>query len=564
MSSVKTDRQKGTVAVSIQQYFSKISPRYAVTLLIGFFALMLVPYANKAFHIDDPLFIWTAEHIRTDPFNFFNFNINWNGMVMPMWTRTQNPPLASYYLAAASYFVGWREAAVHLAFLIPALGVVAGTYFLAREFCSKPVLATIIGLASPVFLLSSTTIMSDVLMLCFWVWSVHFWVSGTKERRPMKLFIASILISAAFLSKYYGASLIPLMFCYSLLRERKFSASLLFLLIPVSVLVLYQLGTKALYGQGLLLNAASYSTGYRESHQSNMLERLAILCSFTGGCFLSIVLFVPLLWGKKTFSISLILIPAVIALVLRLSTLGGYELKSEKGLDWAFILTFALFVYAGVAVCVMMIADFINDRNIESLLLSLWANGTLVFAGFINWSNNGRSLLPLAPVFGIVLIRHLDRSGITGTFNKSWKIPLLLIVSLFIGHQVALADYRLADSARTAAGKIMNEYKSQGRTVWFQGHWGFQFYMESLGGKAMDVRHPSFTQDDIIAEPSNYTHPLLLPQEAKISEMRFPIGIYITTMSPLKGAGFYSAVLGPLPYAVGSESVETYSIYRVF
>lgn len=529
-----------------------------------FFFIMLAPYINKAFHIDDPMFIWSAKHIRTDPLDFYNFNVNWNGTVMPMWMRNQNPPLVSYYLAMTSYLIGWSEPALHLALLIPALGVVAGTYLLARLFCSRPAVATIIGLASPVFLVSSTTIMSDVLMLCLWVWAVYFWVSGTKEQRPIKLFVASVLIAAACLSKYYGATLIPLLFCYSLLRARKFSICLLLLLIPVSVLALYQLGTKVLYGQGLLLNAVSYSTGFRATYQSSMFERLAILCSFTGGCFFSIVLFAPLLWGKRTFAISLVLLLSVIVFLSRLGSLGSYQVESEKGVNWVFITTFALFVYAGVTFIATIVTNFMHDRKPESLLLSLWAVGTLVFAGFVNWSNNGRSLLPLAPVFGIVLTRHLDRSTVSHAVGTSWKLPLLLVVSLFIGHQVALADYRLADTGREAALNIMDDFRGRGGTVWFQGHWGFQFYMEALGGKAIDVRHPDFAKDDIVVEPFNNTYPVRLPQEAKISEMRFPTGSYITTMNPLKGAGFYSSVFGPLPYAVSSESIETYSIYRVF
>jgi 4-amino-4-deoxy-L-arabinose transferase-like glycosyltransferase len=555
---------KGSIAMYIEQYFSKLSPRYAAILLTALFFLMLVPYVNKAFHIDDPLFIWTAKHIRTEPLNFYGFNVNWNGTVMPMWTRTQNPPLTSYYLALASFILGWSEPGMHIALLIPALGVVAGTYFLAREFCGKPVLATIIGLASPVFLVSSTTIMSDIFMLFFWVWAVYFWVSGTKEHGTLKLFAASVLIAAACLSKYYGVSLIPMLLCYSLFCERKFSARLLLLLIPVAVLVLYQLGTTALYGQGLLLSAASYSAGAREAFQRDMLTRFAVLFSFTGGCFLSIVLFAPFLWGKKTFVISLILLISVMLIVSQLRSVGFYEAEPGQRLDWAFIAAFSLFIYAGVAFIAVIIAGFMNDRNAVSLLLFLWAFGTLVFAGFINWSNNGRSLLPLAPVFGIVLIRHLDRRRVTSAVDKSWRLPILLMVALLIGHQVALADYRSADTMRTAAMKIMSDYKGKAGTVWFLGHWGFQYYMESLGGQAVDVRRPSILKDDIVAEPSNYTHPLLLPRETKIADIRLSTGSYITTMSPLKGAGFYSDIIGPLPYAIGSASIETYSIYRMF
>jgi hypothetical protein len=112
--------------VSVEHFFKKISPRYAAILLLAVFFIMLAPYVNKAFHIDDPMFIWTAKHIRTNPIDFYNFTVNWNGTVMPMWTRNQNPPLVSYYLAMASFIFGWSELALHLALVVPALGVRGG------------------------------------------------------------------------------------------------------------------------------------------------------------------------------------------------------------------------------------------------------------------------------------------------------------------------------------------------------------------------------------------------------------------------------------------------------
>jgi len=148
----------------MDQYFKRYSTQYTAGALIALFFLSLVPYLNKAFHIDDTIFLWTAKHIQTDPIHFYNFMVNWDGTEMPMWTRNQNPPLVSYYIAATSYLMGWSESALHFALLAPALAVVAGTYFLAKGLCSKPFLATVSGLMTPVFLVSSTTIMSDVLI----------------------------------------------------------------------------------------------------------------------------------------------------------------------------------------------------------------------------------------------------------------------------------------------------------------------------------------------------------------------------------------------------------------
>src|SRR5579859_2458671 len=58
----------------------------------------LLPFLGKAFHIDDPLFIWCGRHIVSDPWNFYDFKVNWFGKEEAMSTAMQNPPLASYYL----------------------------------------------------------------------------------------------------------------------------------------------------------------------------------------------------------------------------------------------------------------------------------------------------------------------------------------------------------------------------------------------------------------------------------------------------------------------------------
>src|SRR5207244_2873434 len=132
----------------------------------------LAPFANKAFHMDDPLFLWTARQVKQDPADFFGFRVNWYGSEMPMAEVTKNPPLASYYLALAAVLFGWSEVALHLAMLLPALAVALGTYYLAKDLGTRPLLSALAGILTPVFLVSSTNVMCDTLMLAFWVWAV--------------------------------------------------------------------------------------------------------------------------------------------------------------------------------------------------------------------------------------------------------------------------------------------------------------------------------------------------------------------------------------------------------
>src|SRR4029434_6040713 len=65
----------------------------------------LIPFINKAFHMDDPLFLWTAQQISQHSRDPFGFSVNWYRTVLPMFSVIQNPPLSSYYMAGAASFL---------------------------------------------------------------------------------------------------------------------------------------------------------------------------------------------------------------------------------------------------------------------------------------------------------------------------------------------------------------------------------------------------------------------------------------------------------------------------
>ena len=181
----------------------------------------LVPFLGKPFNIDEPLFLWTARQIQAHPGNPYGFNVNWYGAAMPMSSVTKNPPLASYYLALAAKLFGWNEAGMHAAFLLPALAAIWGTYRLARRLCRWPLLAALATLFTPVFLVSATTVMCDVMMLAFWVWAVVWWLEGMEQMHFWKLTAAGLLIGLAALTKYYGACLVPLLAAATLIDRRR-------------------------------------------------------------------------------------------------------------------------------------------------------------------------------------------------------------------------------------------------------------------------------------------------------------------------------------------------------
>ena len=58
-------------------------------VLAGLTIAALAPFLGKAFHMDDPLFIWTAKHLRLAPFDFYGFDVNWEGTLARMSSVTQ-------------------------------------------------------------------------------------------------------------------------------------------------------------------------------------------------------------------------------------------------------------------------------------------------------------------------------------------------------------------------------------------------------------------------------------------------------------------------------------------
>ena len=535
------------------------------TLLLVVLAA-LAPFLAKPFNIDDPLFIWTARQIHAHPADPFGFNVEWACQEFPMWKITENPPLTCYYLAGAAGMLGWSEIALHFAFLLPALAAILGTFRLARHFCHQPMLAALAALFTPVFLVSSTTVMCDVTMLAFWVWAVVFWVEGMEQRNLWKLFAAGWLIALAEMTKYYGACLIPLLAAHSLMNKRPLGQWAQFMLIPLAALCLYQYATQTAYHYSLLYGAMDYASFSQNQFGFLKIHTGLTAMAFTGGCLAVAVILMPILWRPATlatFAGSAVFI-ALITLVVngmmwnKYSTLQGPARVSAQ-------IQFVFWVTGGAGVLSLALADVWGWRDARSGLLGLWVGGTFLFAAFFNWTVNSRSLLPLAPAVGILIARRLDQNRLAGRSVEPRAAALGLAASAGLALLVARADFLLASAIRLNAEEVCRIYSSAGTSLWFQGHWGFQYYMQAQGALPLDAKHSRLKRGDHLAVPTNNTNLLPLdPRSAVLLEkIVVPETYPLTTFNEMVGAGFYASVWGPLPFAFGRVPPESVSVYRI-
>lgn len=519
----------------------------------------LLPFIGKAFNMDDPLFIWAARHILNDPVNFYDFTLNWYGHEMSMSEVMKNPPLTSYYLAAAGSVVGWTEQALHTAFLLPALALTVGTYFLSKRFCLYPLAATLALVATPVFIVSSTSVMSDIMMLAFWCWAVIFWCRGLDKEEPYILLVAGLLIALCAFTKYFGMSLIPLLFAYTLFRGKLRWAS--FLILPLGLLAGYQWFTHGLYGRGLLFDAAEYAVGVGNLGVSNLIRKGFVGLSFTGGCVLIQLFFAPVILSRIALIIGAAVSAVLFIVCYALENPGGLFSVAVDGPGWEVLIELALFVVAGTGALILSFTDLLKRRDPGSVLLFFWIVGTFVFAAFINWSANGRSILPMAPAIAILIMRRLeDRDG---SIVEGLRHYLPILPALFIAFIVMQTEYSVANSTRTAANNLYAKYSKRFESVWYQGHWGFQYYMDSYGLKPVDFSSSRISRGDVIIVPLYNTNLKKIPGVVEIERMNQAVSGWATTMSTEFGAGFYSSIWGPLPYVLGVSRDEKYLVHYV-
>ena len=523
----------------------------------------LLPFINKPFHIDDPLFLRAAAQIQQHPADFYGFTMNWLGTPLPMVKNFDNPPLTCYYLALVAAVAGWSEPALHLAFLLPALAVAWGTFVLARRFSRRPLLAALAGVLTPVFLISASTLMCDVLLLAFWIWAVVVFEKGLENNDWRWFLAAGLLAGLAVLTKFMGLALLPLLAFHGFARQRSPGRWLLTLLIPVLFAAGYEWLTRRLYGQGMLLAAGAFASEDRSGMQGGLLEKALIGLGFLGGCFLPVLFYQPMAWSKRFVAIWLLaLAPCVILLPWQphFKPLLVHDGHFKPGM----FLEIAVFLAGGILVLLLAGLDFWHHRDADSLLLLLWVLGLVVFTVALNWTINGRSLLPAVPAVGILLARRLDLRRPESPPARGLRLLWPALPAAALSLVLVRADARLADTNRLAAEQLWAGYHKPGNGVWFEGHWGFQYYLEKLGGRAIDLNDPKKASGDILVIPANssnlYEPPMDLVHLVKVVD--YLPNTHCATMNIQAGAGFFASVHGPLPFVIGRLEPDHFYVFQ--
>ena len=528
--------------------------------------LFLVPFLNKAVHIDDTVYIYVARWIQHHPIDFYSFPITWDNQPMWVFLFNRNPPLLPFYLGTLAFLVGWSEVALHALQLIPTALTSVGILVLANRLCRHPVMALCAAVLTPAFLVSGSTIMCEPLMLMFYVWAIVLWIRGLDTESQATLIASSVCIALGMLSKYVVITAIPLLLAYTLCRDRAFSRKLYILLIPCGVFAMYELFGIFKYSTSFFRGPIVAGSGDPLTLRTLFSEAVNGL-SFTGAIFISALLLIPMLHRAKMLLALLgVFGLTLIAVILPEDAVWSYWVHRDDAIRWGLVVQLSLFITGGLHILLLAGLDAYRERNEDSLLLVLWVVGIFAFGSFLNWTTSSRSLLPMAPAVAILAIRQFERMEWSATSLKFASLPLA--ASAAIATAVCIGDYAYAASTRTAVEQIYSEAdQSKGRT-WFQGHWGFQYYMEQRNATHINW---TFLSNEPVPMPEEGDRIVWWVAQYSV----FPFELFaedkklveieqlwlVSTMNLSNGSGFYWSAMGPVPYYFGSSSPEQFWVY---
>lgn len=521
-------------------------PRVPAALaLAAFTGLLLAPFLDKPYHIDDALYLRAARQIRTAPSAPFGFSYNWSGTPVPYWLVNLNPPLHAYVLAAITAATGERELPTHAALLVFPLGCAALMHGLARRWCAEPASAAAAAVVSPAFLVGATSAMADLPLLFFWLLSVRLTVAAADRDRPWLLFPAGLAATAAALTKYFGAALVPLLCVYWCARRTRPWRQLWALALPAAALAGWSAYSVAKIGFAHPLASA----GYAAAEGRDWGFALGAGAAYLGGCLLFPVAALPAaaaagrrpaaLWAAA-LAILVLLIPEGFA-----AAAGPLWLPLAAG---------------GVLALLLVLREAAAWRDPESRLLFLWSAGTLVFALAANWTINARTLLPASFPVAVLLVRWAQSRPRSGALLLGLRCALAPagVVSLLL----AWSDYGHARAVRDfAENHAPREARADGRVL-FAGHWGFQHYMERAGASALDYGKLDLRPGDLLCVSVNNAgvRPLPEPLRSRLRRVgSFPAPARLSlrlTDNFGRTAGFYSSVFGPLPFSASGPRLH--------
>jgi len=516
---------------------------------------------TKAVHIDDTAYLEIAQNICADPQHLLQEKLNWGNSADPT-CFFYHPIGLSCLFAAAIKLWGTSELIFHLILACFSGLAIVLFYRIANLYTSMPLIATVLFCLSPAFL-PSQNLMLDIPITALWI--TFFWFlmrqPGTHNDAAQLLWTA-IMASAACMIKYTSLVL-PIILTADILRKKQWKL-LWVLVIPAGIIGIWS-----------LLNINSYREVHLHTGTISPIDYIRIAKRQMDWIF-GIGAITPF---------SLVALPylkkhpvACVRSIPWLSALSGicFFILSFKGLHHSLghSLLGAVFFANGVLLILTLVQGGIRKLQFHAtwplctctcnrfeFLMALWVIGPMLFIVLFSHFMAIRHILLAVPPVVLLYCRYIAPHAT----RKLLEIGV--IGTIILGCWISASDWEYADIYRRFAKEVVNEYPVSAQTIWYAGHWGWQWYAEKAGMRQYDTQASHLKKNALLIVPeyistqsidSSVIRTLRLE---RTFEKSGSVIMRLRSMEQMRG--YYAFSILSLPWFFSSNPAERFFVYRV-
>lgn len=488
--------------------------------VVLFVLLLRVPFLDQAIQGDDVNYLNAAQYAQINPLHPQHVWFVFQGARVTMQGHP-HPPLNAWFLAALlAAGKDIREVPFHAAYILFSLIAGLAALSLARRFTPLPLLATLLFLASPAFVVNGNSLESDLPFLAFWLAAIALFVKAVEERSARWLAASVAVMPFAAMAAFQSVLLTPLLGLYLWRRGRDWRAAWAAVLVVPLALAGWELFEKVTSDTLPAQVLAGYFTKYGLQTLANKGRNAVALTVHLGW-----VVFPLLALGPAVF------LAAVAA--------GGVLF------GWGALMAVPL--VAGLAVIAMCAREW-RDWLAQWVLLFFAGSLALFFAG------SARYLLPLALPVAFLAARRFSA-------RRLW-LWLSLGAQLVVGLALATVNYDHWDGYRQVVRRYEGDWKD--KRVWVNGELGLRYYAESAGAIPLE-RGQALRPGDVVLSSQLTAIPFTTGGAALIPIAQVPV----TSRLPLRliglnaRSGYSAAAMGLRAFDVSSKPIDVVRLETV-
>ncbi len=478
--------------------------------------LLRLPFLSQPMQGDDVTYLYGAEHAQIDPLHPTHARYLVQGEMADM-RGHPHPPLNAWILGALlAAFGDIRPFAFHLFYTLFSLIAALAMWSLARRFCERPFVATLLFLAVPAFMVSGNTFESDLPFLACWMTAIALFIRGV-DNKSKGLIAASALAGAlAALAAYQAVLLTPLLAVYLIDKKSKWAPAWTALFAGPFAIAAWQLMERATSGAlpAAVLSGYLFTT-YNLHTIRNTLHSAVALVVHSG-------------W-----------IVSPLLLIAAFARVGTWRIIAAiaASLAAAFYDPNPLF-WASLGCGVLLLASAIRRDFISAWILIFFGAALIIF-----FAGAARYLLPIAAPVAILVARTAGPRMLAAGF----------VLQLPISLGLAIANYQHADGYRKFAESL--EPDAADRRVWINGEWGLRYYLESEGALE-PVRDQATRAGEMIVTSTLGQSVPLNPPVSPLRAVDIVPSVPLRLISLTGRSAFSTSVHGLLPFEISRGPVD--------